>query len=223
MMGFNKNCLFALLLVGVILSSTNCSRTPSAPLLADGPQSFASRQVRYMMPLDLMTLLRVSFPVHLDSILTNCKELTSDNRSLVGDNSAASGSPVFSEPSSGFVRWYTDCVRAYLRGFEDDETDVEKAKIFYGSHLVEALPDQQDRLRTLFSSLPSDLQKAAVMDQIERLIGPSEIIEDFGYFRDSEALADHLLQLSQVSGQTVPEALREIMFYISVRDEFLSY
>lgn len=190
------------------------------PIDADGPGSFASRQIRYMTPFDLIQLLRVTFPVpDLTQVDGDCTKLTDENRGLIGDNSPLTGTPIFDEPSSGFVRWYAGCLNSYLEQYASQTSN--DPKIFYGETLG-AMINSATVPSSVFLDLPADLQKRIVLEIVEKMVGPDEVIADFGYFTGADALADHVLQ-SLDAKMSVKEAVTRIYFLVGIRDEFLSY
>ena len=63
-----------------------------------------------------------------------------------------------------------------------------------------------------------------VLEHVGHVIGPDEIIADFGWFANSGALADHVLALIEKNEEmTVQDAAGRSLYLLALRDEFLSY
>jgi hypothetical protein len=178
-----------------------------------------------MMPLDLMMLLRKTFSsVDLNLIESNCKELTPSNRGLVGDNLPSTGSPAFAAPSSGFVGWYVRCLDRYTSQLEAAPLTEQKYREHFGLSLASLVAGDPLLVHSRFAALAPEVRETMVLEQIERLIGPSEVISDFGFFSDIQGLAAHVLTLLAAKPDlTVATAARRSLILIATRDEFMSY
>lgn len=222
-----------------LLTSCGDGASSLKPLTSsENYRSFAERQVRYMAPYDLIQLMNRSFPVDLTFVLPDCKELTESNRALIGDSAPGTGSPIFDQPSSNFVRWYSGCILERIQSFawgamNDSAKSApgEVEVLFFGSHLANlavqwASEKNQSRLRFYmgkFDQLSSEAQDELLIHHIERLIGPSEVIGDFGYFKTSEDLARFLLESIRGQDLDIVKATEKASFLIALRDEYLSY
>jgi len=196
---------------------------------AEGPRSFTERQLRYFSPYDLMQVLKRTFPGARAQVTDDCRVLTDVNRSVLGDDRPATGSPVFSDPSSSFVRWYAMCLDVYLKAFESfTTTDAEKARAFYGATLDDYLSQHPDARAGAFVALPTEIREAAVREQVERMIGPDEVVADFGYHESVASLATEVLNAlslenTDANNISINEAMKKLIYLIAFRDEFLSY
>ncbi len=213
----------SLLMLFVCSLAVGCSQaaTPASHLQIDvQAQAFEQKQVRYMTPFDLMQTLRQSFGTYaLGLIPHDCTTLTDANRGLLGDSSAATGSPVFSEPSSNFVRWYVGCLGAYTKALSMSFTDKQLQSLFWGPTLT-AHPDWQSKL---FTDLAEADRVQIVKEQIERMIGPSDVVSDFGYFASSDALATKIATDVATYNESMDDSMKRILQAIALRDEFMSY
>lgn len=215
----------SLLLALVLVAGCNRAAQPSIEVSANSAASFAQRQVRYMAPLDLIQTLKQTF-IDSPSIPQDCAELTDTNRSLIGDSSAATGSPIFSEPGSSFVRWYMKCSSQYidLESREVSDQDVPATEKFLGPTLAAKYRQPGPPvLRAKFSSLTAVERLAVAREAVERLIGPSEIVADFGFYKSNDDLAQKIVSDVMVNDPEVLKAVEEILLAVAIRDEFLSY
>lgn len=206
--------LLCFLLVG-------CSQSQSRVLIETQSASFANRQVRYMMPFDLMQTLAQVFGENAKKAASHdCTTLTETNRSLLGDSSAATGSPVFSEPSSNFVRWYMGCLidlSGQLRASAlKDESDAQR---FWGTYLYAHKSSQLEP----FVTLAQNDRLQIIEEKIAQLIGPTEIIADFGYFSSTAELAKKIEADVASRGMNAGDSMQLILQSIAIRDEFMSY
>ena len=192
------------------------------PIEASGeaPRAFAQKQIRYMGPGELIDLMQAVFPVRdIQYISGDCTSLTPANRGLVGDIMPSTGSPIFDHPTDNFVNWYAGCLNARLSFMK-----LESHEIYYGASLSTALKEYEYTFATPFRELPAELRRTMVLEHIEHVIGPSDIVADFGWFADSGALADHVLALIERNeAMTVEEAAGRSLYLLALRDEFLSY
>lgn len=214
-------------LIAASLSCAPASRTSGEAKIAKSKlngASFAQRQVRYMTPFDLMETLKVSFGEAAGHIDQGCVEINDDNRGLLGDSVAATGSPIFSEPGSSFVRWYFKCETAYIAQLAASvgANVAGRDEMLYGPTLLALVKRDPLFLNQKFSRLPRYQRLAIARDAIERLIGPSEIIADFGFFKSSDELAQKVAD-DVDPNVTVQEAIKAILASVAIRDEFLSY
>lgn len=201
------------------LAIAGCDRPASSPVKridAQTPRSFAPKQRRYYATDELIKMLQRTFSgISFESIIPDCRELTEANRAVLGDIMPQTGSPIFSAPSSSFVRWYVKCLNEYI------ERSPVPAEI-YGPTVANEIRNGHYSSASPYASLPAPLRLAMAQEQIERLIGPSEVIADFGYFANSAALAQSILRLVP-EAMSLQQAASRILILVATRDEFLSY
>lgn len=208
---------FALLVLAALLVS--CTKQNESIQTQDNlPGSFAPKQIRYMAPFDILRTLKEIYPNAVANVNQNCKFIGDEIRGIVGDSSAATGSPIFHEPNAGFIRWYVACVKEYAERFQNLNTATA-----FGPHLMALVAKNPSLPYTEFSKIALEDQLLIIEDHISRLIGPSEVIEDFGYFKNSRELAQHILDSLQDQNALTNKVLVDIDIAIAIRDEFLSY
>lgn len=226
-LGFAKRSTIMALTALAVVALGGCSlgSERTSAIEAKGARSFSPRQIRYMTPFDLMQTLKRTFPSEASDVELDCRELTEANRGIIGDSSASTGSPVFSEPNEGFVRWYVNCVAQYIARvkIEVSSGKTTAKTTYYGPTLERAIEDNPDLFTVPFAKLDLAMQKQAVREQIERMIGPDEVVVDFGYFESVDALAEHVLTALPNPNAIVIDAVEQIHAQIAIRDEFLSY
>lgn len=209
-------------LIFLLLAGCSVATTPHTGLRI---ASYEQKQVRYMAPLDLINTLIQTFGAM--PYPGECTQLTASNRTLLGDSSAATGSPIFSEPSSNFVRWYVGCVNQYTQNLqsvsESSAIDSAGARSFYGATLSAARASKPSLQNSPFNSLDRATQVRAVVDHIDQMIGPSDVVADFGFYLSSEAMAEKIATDVAATPISVEDAMRKIMMAIALRDEFMSY
>ena len=186
-------------------------------------RSFVGKQIRYMMPHELLDLLALKLPAPTREIAPECKQLTDANRGLLGDSLPSTGSPIFDQPTSSFVRWYSNCMNARLRSLASLRTEPD-ALVLFGPTLGNRVLADRSLGSRRFAELPVAERRRMVIEQIAHMIGPEDVIKDFGFFAGTEALADHVSRLIDRKPElTVSDAGAKALFYLSLRDEFLSY
>lgn len=222
-----------LLFTALILSS-------AAPALPAGPMSsvFSSNKLfkkisfkptwqRYPPPDVFLNTLRQQFPlVGIDQLDSNCRSLTNDNRTLLGDSEPATGKPSIDNPNSSTANWYNRCLAEYVKseyqgissytyqtqadgtqiGTEDrrsltffndyySEEVVSEVKKLLGS---DAYADEQmvpSKFDVDWKSLSAGAQAALVRRQIERLVGPEDIVLDLGLAASEDEFVARILGL----------------------------
>ena len=218
-------------LCGVFLTTTltaialaACTRDRGASLADDAasPRSFEEHQIRYLAPIDLLQTMSRALPSETGSLPVDCRELTENNSGLVGVSSAGTGSPIFSQPSADFVRWYVGCVNVRLL-YMNEILRPALVSVIYGTTVGRLVTSNPALANLPFETLDAVTRKAMVREQIERMIGPEEIVADFGYFRSGDEMADWVLKTMAGEALTVRMGCQRAMFLISIRDEFLSY
>jgi hypothetical protein len=78
--------------------------------------SFKESWSRYPSPNSIINNLAGHFPLADQSRLSrDCRGLTVDNRSFLGDSDPVSGSPTIESPNSTFVNWYLNCISEFIK------------------------------------------------------------------------------------------------------------
>jgi hypothetical protein len=197
---------------------------------------FESNQHRYVAPYDLFKTLAHLFPIEQqqrEMMPRQCLELSASNRAVTGDSQPLSGQPALSQPSTGFVRWYATCLNAYVNASTKRARDLWQsgknpaAMISLAGEGVTAWLGKQKRdslngFELKWKELPSIDRKNFIHFQIFRMIGPEAVLTDLAYV-SSEAELIQLIEKSFDGTESVQSALQRTMFFVAMRDEFLSY
>jgi hypothetical protein len=78
--------------------------------------SFLQSWYRYPAPDMVIKALRKNFPtVNPENISEDCRNLTENNRTLLGDSDPGSGVPSLTAPSEAFNNWHNGCVIEYVK------------------------------------------------------------------------------------------------------------
>jgi hypothetical protein len=125
------------LLALALLFAADCKAIPldhlkGLSLLAHLKQNtaFENTWSRSPSPDAILKKFHLDFPfANLADIPNDCRALTKDNRSLLGDSDPVSGSPAIDNPNSAFVSWYQGCLTQYIR--MEDRGLVEKRTISF--------------------------------------------------------------------------------------------
>jgi len=200
--------------------------------------SFDSNQRRYLSPYDLFKTLNKLFAISAEqknSLPGQCLELSTSNRAVLGDSQPAVGRPAMTQPSSGFIRWYAICLTSYIDISMNQASHLwEKNQKKSGSLTALVGPDvmawlhQQTQQKSVASLAvrwqelkPKD-QDQFIRFQISRMIGPESVLTDFGVCT-SELDLIRLIEKSFDGTESLQAALQKTMFFLGMRDEFLSY
>ena len=110
---FLKRCILVVPLLIMICSGQQAScKTRLRATLA----SFTENWLRYPSPDVVLNKFRRQFPAEImGQITVNCRQLTPENRALLGDSDPASGRAAVDRPNSSFVNWYTGCLVEYIK------------------------------------------------------------------------------------------------------------
>ena len=166
--------------------------------------SFDPNSRRYAAPYDVLQTLKRLFPAAPGRVSRGCSELTESNRAVLGDDSPDTGRPAIAQPSGGFVRWYALCLKEYV--------DASAG----GAAWPKDLPSSP------WSALAKSRRDAILHGEIERLIGPEEVVVGFGAVKNDAELID-AIEGSFDGSEDAPAAVRKARIFLGLRDEFLSY
>jgi hypothetical protein len=189
--------------------------------------SFSPRQIRYLTPYDLITRFHQVFPYAIASASSECVGLTEQNRPLVGDNSVVTGDPSHPEPSFGFVVWYSKCVNE-LASRTFDSTSEAEVKFAFGETLYAWLQQNHGGSTQIqWSDIPANLQDYFLREQIERMVGPEAVIQDFGNFASMDAYLNDrkskAISTLTVATPGLTDVAKAFALAVGLSDEFLSY
>lgn len=86
----------------------------------------------------------------------DCKILTDNNRSLLGDSDPLTGAPAVDHPNSTFVNWYTNCLASYIKSEDQGLTGWVYTKQPDGSMSANQKNMKIEEFRRFFSSAVID-------------------------------------------------------------------
>jgi hypothetical protein len=189
--------------------------------------SFKPTWQRYPPPDVFLNTLRQQFPLADIGLLdSNCRSLTNDNRTLLGDSEPATGRPSIDNPNSSTANWYNRCLAEYVKseyqgissytyqtqadgtqiGTEDhrpltffndyySEEVVGEVKKLLGSDAYANEQMVPSRFDVDWKNLSAAAQSALVRRQVERLIGPEDIVLDLGLAASEDEFVAGVLRL----------------------------
>jgi hypothetical protein len=197
---------------------------------------FAQNNLRYLSPLDFLfkfdshfTVIRIK-----NSDFQPCKVLTSEMRILLGANNPANGQSFSIEPTAFLLKKIDECIYTVysLQLYEQSNTTIDQYKQnepVYKMYFGPAYLDMKNNYPTGFPlSLyqPFCSYKKAnelVNYQIERLLGPEEVLVSYGHEKSQAELTRKILSETCRSPVSIYEAIVSIMQYLAKREEYLSY
>lgn len=229
------------------------SAAPSASQLAMWKKlkrnaSFSEDWSRYPSPDTILSTLAWQFPLAaLDKMPSGCVIDTEDSHTTLGGNVPLTGDPAISNPNSGFIVWYMGCTKSFITLERDGfylayKSDAAKALETYMTPkmrnlcLISSNPSTGEASHpTLcpWSSLDVKARRAAIVEEIEKLIGPEDVIRDSGIAPSIEEFAKRIdeamlavlqknpvaFNFIDVSSSAQPlEAVRAIRFMILMAD-----
>lgn len=160
---------------------------------------------------------------------------------IIGDSKAvaagivipSSGRSVYLEPSTAFLNWYVPCLSEAMK------KDLENTAIGknYQRHLgpleekVQALSQRNYPGKSPYQIPVTEFTKTEfeelVKFQIERLLGPDEVIEALGFVNTAQDIRDDMMSFilpdTTQSSKDLSVVLKELEIEILSRDEFLVY
>ncbi len=218
-MGLNQSDLFVkAAFVALVIVSLGCEKWQASISSDSDAENIATiKQNRYMSTRDLMDHLDQVLPIEPESLSASCREPAEDDRVSSDEGSTASGSIVLDQPGSKFVQWYAHCLKERISLLR-----VMDAHAYYGDALTQLIESDSSLVESAFSDLPREIRVQAVREQVERLIGSDEWIDEFGFFDSNLALAKSLLEQTESKPTSVQDAVASLLFLIGVRTEFLS-
>ena len=231
-----KNAVFRLLaLSGFAAAAMSAPSALSAPYPMGAEisrVSFSPKQIRYFTPFDLMAVFHQIFPAgEVGYGVTGCYSLSEVDRPVIGDALPSTGEPAIGEPSFGFVVWVSRCLQGMTKATYDPLVFTPESERFaYGPDFFawreQAVPGQQIA-HLPWRSVPTAIQDGFLAKEILRMVGPDDVIRDFGNFASVADFArDRSLKgraATAASPPTVAEFAEAFAFAVGLSDEFLSY
>jgi hypothetical protein len=184
-------------------------RGPRAGLRQD--ISFTQNWSRYPAPDAIIETLQFQFPhADLKYISAACLGVTNDNQSVLGTSNPLTGVPAIRDPNSAFLVWYTGCVKEFVKAEQMSfRNQLSQTK---GNDLSTVTPEYVsaellDLCRTEltekygygygnceWAKLDEAKRIAALSAEIERLLGPDEVVRDLGVAPSINDLAKRIDQ-----------------------------
>lgn len=178
-------------------------QAPASPLLHQA--SFTENWSRYPSPDSIVATLAQQFPhFNLKEGISRCISVTPDNQMLLGESSPLSGAPYIKDPNSAFIVWYTGCVQTFAQGearaYQNamtakpaNMTRDEAAKDFFGPQILGLCTELDERTNNCdWAKLAKPKRVDALVEVIEMLIGPNDVIRDEGIAPSSEDFAQRI-------------------------------
>lgn len=196
--------------------------------------SFESTSMRYLsgheVTAKLMSVLPDSNKSKED--IQACK-ISTANEAASGMNMPVSGRSIYKEPGSAFLNWYLPCATTLLdKDLKNSELDNQSLKHHLGTVL--------EKVKTLAAQPPNNgvaldvpanlLSKEEIAElvrfQMERILGPDEVIEELGFNPNAKTLRESITKSfteEAAKGPSVRTLLKKLELELLSRDEFLVY
>lgn len=156
--------------------------------------SFTENWNRYPSPDTVLSTLMWQFPLaKIEDMNSNCSVDTTDTHSILGGNSPETGEPSIQSPNSGFIVWYMGCLKSFVtmdhNGFfvnYQKSADAALVEKYLGPKMMALCPmkivPNYPEYTNGCNWLKADVTKrrAAIAEQIEKLVGPDDVIKDMG-------------------------------------------
>ncbi len=196
----------------------------SGPYFVKTTPQFRDTFKRYLSGHDIFRMFHQKFPsVPLNlKDFNSCQELNDKNRAVVGDPNPFNGELVHQRPSPSFVRWYGECLIAWIT--KQMELDYAKSmRSYFGEEVATALAaSAQEKIVTdpksgPWKTVPYPLQQQITRHLIQIYLNPEEAKGD--------RLTDEITQWMEkkYSDATVYDAFKKILFFLGTEDPFLTY
>ncbi len=182
--------------------------------------AFDQTNTRYLSGTEVVEKLNLAFPDALAYATKNNSSLctiSSTDQSAAGFNTPATGRSIYLEPGTAFYSWYQKCTNAYVY-YEFTNLTPELIK----KHLGPLYKPEIDLDNTNLRSFSDGELMSLINYHMLRLLGPDEVIQEYGYIKDLEAYRQELLQKGKTTWALKP-FLQIIERELVGRDEFLSY
>ncbi|QLY23887.1 hypothetical protein [Bdellovibrio sp. KM01] len=197
-----KNILMLLLLI-----------SPSAQA------AFDQTNTRYLSGTEVVERLNLLFPAAVKYASANNNPMCaigSIDQSAAGINTPATGRSIYLEPGTAFFNWYKKCSDTYVY-FEFSTVTQETAKLHLGP-LYSPLIDLNGNTNVF---TPDQLMEL-ITYTMARMLGPDEVILEYGYIKDCNLFRQELLNKVKYFSQ-LKDFLQTVERELISRDEFLSY
>lgn len=173
-----------------------------------------------------------------------CKMLSEKNTSALGVAEPTLGEAMSPHPHSGTIQWLQGCVSVYFAASPEIYAPWKEIKAFYGEEFIQALRIHpifskdfagEAQWTTMNSTLMMHLytyqwgqfsqkeKEALIGGLIFSILGPEEIIADFGFTTKQRLIKAYINRLDKTPQRPTFEAIKVISLNLILREEFLSY
>lgn len=178
------------------------------------------------------------------SASNSCKMLHETNSSALGIAEPILGEALSPHPHMGTIQWLQDCVNVYFKDNPELTVPWKMLKAFYGYEFINALQNHpsfsqdfvnEEQWSTMGSNLVVHLRSfswkqlsiqekvALINGLIFSILGPDEIISDFGFTTKQRLANAYINRLDKTPEKTTFEVIKIISLNLILREEFLSY
>ena len=176
--------------------------------------SFTQNWSRYPSPDSILATLVAQFPkAKLTHVEESCKVINEENQTLLGSSNPVTGEATIRDPNASFLVWYAKCVAAFVKSESIGSTGTllptaENTHEFWSPETF-AMCKGSGQLCD-FSKLSLDQRIAVTSAEIERLLGPDEVIRESGLAESLTALARRVEAQLTETWSTRPQAFAVI-------------
>lgn len=216
MKALSQNRRFAASAFMLLLSLAATVPATAAPVHLQSV-SFTQDWSRYPAPDVLLKTLRKQFPhAEMGYDMTSCFIINEKNQTVIGQDNPLTGTPSLANPNSAFLVWYTGCVKSLavaeqaafsefyvtnrfnLRASSPQQEQAKAAEFGapYASGAIRAscplsfatgFPGGDAKCD--WKNMPERTRLAIISAEIERLVGPDEVIREEGFAPSLDAFA----------------------------------
>ena len=181
--------------------------------------SFEENSRRYLSGPELIDAMAT---VIGPSIAQECNSVTKATASLLGVNQARNGEPVAGTPTQALVIWVSKCVQAQAKSNSSLLISNSVGMRFRAEKpAVFATPFYES---ILWNAWSTEVKKTFIRSMVENILGPDEVILDYGFIDNVDAFRAQLLaNITETPSTTILEVATQLVTNLILRDEFLSY
>lgn len=191
--------------------------------------SFEETARRYMSGPEIMLSLAEYIPM-AKNVDEKCNKLQQSNHTASGSNSPASGEPVSPTVNEATVQWISACIKSILinpTNF-DEKNPPDR---YLGEVGFQILQEKYKPVAPLYggfyglwSTWTPPEQTALIQSMVKSVLGPDEVIKDFGFAKDSNEIVQKIKVITdKMQDKAVHQVAHIIFLNLVLRDEFLSY
>jgi hypothetical protein len=215
-----------ILLLSFIFVGTSISTTAQA--------AFDQASLRYISGHEIFEKLNAVFPIWKYSNSSMCS-VTDENTSAIGFSSPVTGRSIYMTPGIAFVYWYQKCLEEVVatvttNGYSSMQMGFGEQNIrlllgpLQNKVLTKYAGKFQDVIYSQMNDFTDDEMMTIVKYNMERILGPDEVILDYGNLtqKDIDNFRAEILKEAKAS-YYFSSFFRVVLIKLLMRDEFLSY